>query len=301
LVELVDPDRIDWRHGFFVRGLPADLPFDSIVPFEDWSAVVDRTDNFAGTGGIFHVSRCGSTLLGQNLKATGRAVVLSEPAFMRVLRTGFDGTLAPDEAAAVVAGAIGQWRDWAAAQGKALIVKFNSQTHEWQAELRAALPGARFVFLHREPAPVLESIRRGPPRYLTRDVAQRRHGGLPELDALEEDPLLVAATRRYCAALDGFAGLGGAVLPFAYRDLAAHYGEICRHFGFEGAEPGWDASRNAKTPRPGSEETYRPVGPDRIERFAARHAELLAVAEARYRLFLEGSGGASRTERGTAK
>ncbi len=284
----MDPNRIDWRHGFFVRSLPARRPLDAIAHFEDWYAGTALPSNFAGVAGIFHVSRCGSTLLAQNLKATGRAVVLSEPPFMRILRTRFDYTLDAREAAEFAVRAIGQWRDWAAAQGKLLVIKFNSQTHEWRELLQDALPGARFAFLHREPAPVLESISRGPPQYLQRNMAQRRQRGQAELDVFDENPVLLAAARRYCAALDAFRDVDEWALPIAYTDLADRFASLCAHLGIATDGPvAWNAAIDAKSHRPGSDEPYRPVHPDRIAKFAKKHQDLLAIVESRYQSFLE--------------
>ncbi|GEM_PF-1472153 len=296
MVSLIDPARLDWRHGFFVRSLPESQPLDAIEPFENWRARTAVPADFSHVGGIYHVSRCGSTLLAQNLKATGKAVVLSEPPFMRVLRTGFDDTLSPDEAAEAGARVIGQWRDWAMAQGKALVVKFNSQTHQWREPIAAALPGARFAFLHREPTPVFESIHRGPPQYLQRDIAQARHDGVSELDSLDEDPLMLAAARRYCAALDAFADADEDVFEVAYPDLAGRFAALCEYFGLAtGGTAEWDPAIDAKALEPGSGKPYRPVGDERLSRFATDHEELLAVAEARYRSFLDARGAPGRT------
>ena len=291
MVDLVDPERLDWRHGFFVRSIPESRPLDAIARFEDWLASTPMPESFAGAGGIFHVSRCGSTLLAQNLKATGKAVVLSEPPFMRILRTGFDDTLVPDEAAAAIARVIGQWRGWAMAQGKALVVKFNSQAHRWREGIEAAMPGARFAFIHREPAAMLESIHRGPPQYLRHVVAQKRHRGLPEFDGMREDPLLLAAASRYCAALDAFAGARDDILRIAYPELAQRFAQLCAHFGIAGIEEdAWDPAIDAKAPDPGSGKPYRPVGRRQVGEFAAEHEELVAVAEAHYRRFLAHGG-----------
>ena len=286
LVQLVDPDRLDWQQGFFIRSLPQENPFAAFKSLAEWEADSPCLDHFAGVGGIFHVSRCGSTLLAQNLKATGQAVVLSEPPFMRVLRTRLDGALDADRARAVMCTAIAQWRDWAASVGRRLVVKFNSQMHQWADEIMSALPGARFLFLHREPAAVFESIERGPPRYLQREAADSRHHGLPELAAIDEDPILMAAARRYCGALDVFETAHADVAHLSYTALADSFPAICRHFGLPDVDA-WNAVHNAKASASDKASPYRPVSTRQMEDFVAQHGPLLRVANARYAAFLD--------------
>lgn len=293
MVKLVDPERLDWRYGFFGLGLPDERPIESFLPFEQWCAQEPAPAGFGGLGAIFHVSRCGSTLLAQNLKATERAVVLSEPPFLRILRGRIHDTVTPDQALRAVALALSQWLGWAEAQGKRLIVKFNSQVHVVRAELMNALEGAQFLFLHREPAPVLESIMRGPPPYLERESGRGRFPIPSELAQVDDDPMLLAAASRYCAALDAFAESHGPQCPHvAYRDLPARFGEICAHFGVGPVETGvWRADRNAKSFDPDRNESYRPVAEERLAAFIAAHREVLEVTERRYKSYLRAIGG----------
>ncbi|MCB2067472.1 MAG: hypothetical protein KDE15_12635 [Erythrobacter sp.] len=295
LVHLIDPARIDFRPGFFVRGLPRQRPYDAMQTFADWLAQDAAPADFSRTGLVFHVSRCGSTLLAQNLKASG-ALVLSEPPFMRLLRTRLDDTIDAATAAAAVARVVGQWQDWAQGQGKRLVIKLNSQMHEWCDAILAALPGAAALFLHRDPAPVFESIERGPPQYLRRDLAQQRHRADPALAATHDDPLLLAAAARYCGAIETMAGRQDKVHMLAYPDLAASFAQVCTVLGLtQGGAPEWNAAIDAKAQRPDTAAPYRPVGSERLALFRENHAGMLALVEPRYRNFLQAIGAGVRT------
>lgn len=295
LVHLINPERIDFRPGFFIRGLPQHRPYDGLRPFADWIADTPAPASFARTALVFHVSRCGSTLLAQNLKASGEAVVLSEPPFMRVLRTRLDGTIDAATAASAITRVVGLWQDWAESRSRRLVIKLNSQMHEWSGDILAALPGVRALFLHREPAPVLESIERGPPPYLRRDVDQQRHRADAALAASGDDPLLLAAAARYCGALEAMAARQGEIAMIGYPDLAASFPQVCAALGLGGAgAPPWNAKIDAKAQRPDEVPPYRPVSSQRLADFRARHTALLALVEPRYRSFLQAIGGGMR-------
>lgn len=296
LVHFVEPERIDWRHGFFERGRPGQRPDDAIMPLERWLADTGLPPNFSVTSGIFHVSRCGSTLLAQNLKATGQAIVLGEPPFMRILRTRLQGSLSLADAAMAVSRVIGCWQGWAASRGKRLVIKFNSQAHKWREAILAALPGARFVFLHREPIAVFESISRKPPRHVRREAAGIAHDECSELASLDVPPLLKAAAVNYFGALEAFAGPATGVFRIGYADLAARFAEVAGALGADNCASRWDGTVNAKAHDPSSVVPYRPVDPIRIAAFRREHGELSRVAEERYVKFLMATGG--RTEQG---
>lgn len=287
LVFLVDPDRVDWRNGFFNLALPKGRPFERIIPFDEWSAEGEAACpvyDFRKTGAIFHVSRCGSTLLAQNLKASG-ALVLGEPPFMRILRDGIAGSVDRERSLGAVALAVAQWQAWAVLQGRPLIVKFNSQAHRYRESLMHALPNARFLFLHREPLPVLESLSRKPPRHLR---AERPGQPCSALTGLAEDPVLLAGAAGYLASLDAFEGVAGERLMTAgYDELPLSFAQIATHLGCEnGAERSWNAAPDAKTIETASPPPYRPVAPETLAAFERTHRPLLELMDGRYRSFV---------------
>ena len=149
-----------------VAGLRFTDPFfDSTVrrrrrdwPTERWSTVAELLDEAATVPAvndvvfIFHVSRCGSTLMSQLFGLDERTLVLSEtPLLDAILRTDggdrarlFDGALR----------LLGRPRDGA---GFRLVVKTDGWHLFHAASLRRLYPQARFVLLYRRPADVLGS------------------------------------------------------------------------------------------------------------------------------------------------
>lgn len=148
-----------------VAGLRFTDPFfDSTVtrrrrdsPSERWSTVTELLDEAATVPAvddvvfIFHVSRCGSTLLSQLFGLDERTLVLSEtPLLDAILRTNGDRERLFDAALRLLA----RRRDGA---GCRLVVKTDCWHVFHAATLRRLYPRARFVLLYRRPAAVLGS------------------------------------------------------------------------------------------------------------------------------------------------
>lgn len=109
---------------------------------------------------VFHVSRCGSTLLTQLLASLPHCIVMSEPPIIdSVLRLHHDQG-APDGTVALlrqVIRAMGQRRT---GQEQHLVIKFDCWHIHSLELLRAAFPETPCLFLYREPQAVLASHQR---------------------------------------------------------------------------------------------------------------------------------------------
>lgn len=109
---------------------------------------------------VFHVSRCGSTLLTQLLASLPHCIVMSEPPIIdSVLRLHHDQG-APDGTVALlrqVIRAMGQRRT---GQEQHLVIKFDCWHIHSLELLRAAFPDTPCLFLYREPQAVLASHQR---------------------------------------------------------------------------------------------------------------------------------------------
>lgn len=289
LVVLVNPDTVDFSAGFLSYGLPEAAEHQAIEPLEQWLARVEQPGRtFSNVSAIFHVSRCGSTLLSQNIKRASSAIVLSEPNITALMRSDLAKPYDREIALRCCLAAIGAWSDWAEAQGKRLVIKFNSQINWKRRGLTDTMTGAQFVFLHRDPLPVLESIHRGKPAFLN---TIRGTGPFPYCDGLEdiEDmQLLKSATAGYCSALEAFSSWDDdRILPVAFSDLPGRFAEICRHLRLEPVtNDAWDAKMNAKQRKGDKNDKYSPVSAESLAEFARNHPGLLDLASRHYARFL---------------
>jgi hypothetical protein len=205
-------------------------------------------------GFIFHMSRCGSTLAAQVLAAVPHHIVMSEPepvdAVVRWAVTS--GAPQADQIAALraVVAALGRNRDGTSTR---YFLKLDSW-HAFALPLfRAAFPDTPWLFLHREPAEVLVSLRRQP-------GIQSAPGGLPAA-LIGFDPAAATSLEDYAGRL--FAAMfdrvlatleGGGGMVIHYPDLVeAMARAIPAHFGFvpgprEALAMAAATTRDAKTP-----------------------------------------------------
>jgi adenylyl-sulfate kinase len=118
----------------------------------DWAAQMTSADLKAF---VFHVSRCGSTMLAQSLAVSPQNIVVAEaPIIDVILRSkAFDPAKKSDLIKAVIR-ILGQKRF---PEEKNLIIKLDSWHIFKTAELRTFFPDLPFVLLYRNPVEVLKS------------------------------------------------------------------------------------------------------------------------------------------------
>lgn len=171
------PAGLWWRHlggrpfsePFFSDTLRHQPPAERLRRFSAWPAPAALPEALAPAAFIFHVSRCGSTLLTQMLATLPSCVALSEPPvlddFLRLRHAGMDAAGVPDDAAGAgdvvrlrtLVHALGQRRD---ARQRHLVIKLDSWHLRDLPLFRAAFPHTPMLFLYREPLQVLASHRR---------------------------------------------------------------------------------------------------------------------------------------------
>lgn len=107
------------------------------------------------TGYIFHVSRCGSTLLSNILKEAPRCVMLSEPTPILALLdwTGIDAI--GSEALPLLRSTLISLMRPAHNERRSGFIKFFSQNIHRVSLIREAIPGVPEIFLYRDPLEVL--------------------------------------------------------------------------------------------------------------------------------------------------
>lgn len=122
------------------------------------SALTEFNDGIAPSAFIFHVSRCGSTLITQLISDLNHCIVLSEPpildAFFRTHREGNQDDLKVFQH---IVNTLGQKRF---SDERHLIIKFDSWHIANIDFIRRAFPNVPVIFLYRDPHQVLASHQR---------------------------------------------------------------------------------------------------------------------------------------------
>jgi hypothetical protein len=197
---------------------------------------LDSEPSLEPAGMIFHLSRCGSTLISRLLRTVPGVVVLAEPAPLNaLLRLDFhrvdEATLA--RLVRLLVRALGRCRHGDEHQ---LVLKCTSWNVRQRAILAAAFPETPWIWVQRDPVRVLASLLATPPGWLG---LQGRPQGAARLFGL--DPAAVPAmscvefaARVLGAMLDAAATDPDRRLLIDYDDLpTAVWQRVAPHFGLE--------------------------------------------------------------------
>lgn len=164
---------VDWGHlgarrftdPFFAQTIgpcvrhPADLLFRHQTALDDLGEIVESQPGLQPTGFIFHMSRCGSTLMSQMLAAAPQNIVLSEAAPIDdLLRSHFRNPGITEERRV-------QWLRWLVGvlawrrhpAEKHVFIKFDCWHVMFLPLLQRAFPCVPWIFLYREPVEVMAS------------------------------------------------------------------------------------------------------------------------------------------------
>jgi hypothetical protein len=228
-------------------------------------------------GLIFHMSRCGSTLLVKMLGACPETAVTSEPepldAVLRWIAAAAPGEEIAGLAIRAMIAALGRQGGGTAL---AHVIKLEVWHSLFLSELRAALPEVNWVFLHRDPVEVLVSQMAMPSIHIVQGALDDARLGI-DGEAAESHMAYAAQVLGRCtaAAADGFALGGGLVL--AYAELRRGGAEAAvRHFGLP-----LDEAARATLAAAGSTDAKSPGQPfvdDRARKRAEASDELRAAA-----------------------
>jgi hypothetical protein len=187
-------------------------------------------------GFVFHMSRCGSTLVARMLAAVPQHIVVSEaePLDSIVQLPLLGPGLSEDrhiEALRAMIAALGRDRS---GRSRRYFVKLDS----WHAcalpLFRRAFPETPWIFLHRDPLEVLVSqMRLRGAQTVPGVLPPHVFGFAPGEEALPDVDYVARVLGRICAAVIDFWGLGGGMLV-DYRELPdALLDRILPHFGME--------------------------------------------------------------------
>jgi hypothetical protein len=228
---------VDWAY-FGARRLAAPLyegdlraalarPFNVLFRFRTPLSALGRwagaLPSLRPSGLIFHMSRCGSTLVSQMLAAAPANLVVSEGAPIDVVLQL--GGAAPVGSLQAMIGALGQVRDGE----RRYFIKLEAWHLLALPAFRAAFPDTPWLFLYREPAEVIVSHLRQPAPLAPPAVLDALCGtGADERAGAE---LTAQALGAICRAALEAQGVGGGLLV-NYAELpAALWSRILPHFG----------------------------------------------------------------------
>ena len=141
---------------------PADLLFRHQTPLDELGDILVSQPCLRPTGFIFHMSRCGSTLISQMLAAAPANIVLSEAGPIDdLLRLHFRNPSVTDKQRM-------QWLQWLVSvlawrrhpAEKNVFIKFDCWHVMFLPLLQRAFPGVPWIFLYREPIEVMASAKK---------------------------------------------------------------------------------------------------------------------------------------------
>jgi hypothetical protein len=232
-----------FTHAFFDATIQQalEMPFNRLFRHQtsmevlgEWHA---RSPGLKPTGFIFHMSRCGSTLVGQMLASLTSSVVLSEAGPIDALVRSH--VRAPDAPVSQridwlrwMVNALGQRRTGAE---QSYFIKFDGRSTANLAFVQEAFPDVPWIFLYRDPVEVMVSSLRTPSSATTPGII-----GL-DLLRLPLSQLAVMSMEEYTARVLGAicesaanclpAELGK---PIHYRQLPDAVWEVlAEHFGYQ--------------------------------------------------------------------
>lgn len=136
---------------------PFNLVFQQRTPM---AALAELPPGLPPMGFIFHMSRCGSTLVAQALAALEQAIVVSEAAPIRaVLRAANASRTPSNQAEAWLGGLVNAFAQQRFSYERGLFVKFMAADMLDFAMIRRTFPRVPWLFLYRDPLEILASLR----------------------------------------------------------------------------------------------------------------------------------------------
>lgn len=238
---------VDWawfgpaplRESFYEDSIRRTLrsPFARLFRYrtglDDLIAQADAIPSRMPDGFIFHMSRCGSTLVAQMLAALPHSIVVSEAAPVDTVTQLARATesRAGDHAARALRAIIATLGRCRAGDERRYFVKLDS----WHALAlplyRRAFPRVPWIFLYRDPVEVLVSQMRQRGTQMLPQVLPPRLYGIDDDAAIPDEDYCARVLAAICNAAADNAGLGGGLM-IDYRELpSAATSRIMPHFG----------------------------------------------------------------------
>jgi len=202
-------------------------------------AALDSEPSLEPAGMIFHLSRCGSTLVSRLLGTLHGVIAVAEPSPLNAL-LGLDPDRVDEawliQSVRLLVRALGRRRH---GDERRLVLKCTSWNIRRRAILAAAFPGTPWIWVQRDPARVIASLLAKPPGWLRLQAGQqwaaRRFGVDPEAVSAMAQPEFAA--RALGAMLKAAATDRAGRICIDHADLPdAVWQRVAPHFGLE-ADP----------------------------------------------------------------
>jgi hypothetical protein len=194
----------------------------------EWAAGIDAVPPGAF---IFHVSRCGSTLLSQVLGLSKTAISLSEvPFFDSVLRRQAGGSVISNEDLdEMLAGAVKFYGARRTRAEDRLFIKTDSWHLLFHKKIRALYPETPFAILYRNPADVLESNKRRSGMQTVQGIIEPAVFGIQDFDYTDPGDYMAAVLEQFYRCIIDISENDNNTLLLDYKDgLPAMVQQISR-------------------------------------------------------------------------
>ena len=208
---------------------PAVLLFRQRIEIERAAEWCGRNPGMKPAGFIFHMSRCGSTLVAQMLSQIARNRVLSEPAAIHSVLASSCARAVKIERLRTVVSALGR----PVQDESQFFIKLDCWHTLDLPLLLEAFPGTPWIFVYRSPAEVLVSHARMPGAWLIPGLLDPGSFGLNDeaVSGMSQTEYRAHLLARICEAALEFQGVGAGMLVnygqlpgFVLDELPAHFG-----------------------------------------------------------------------------
>lgn len=220
--------------------------------------IAEQSPRVEPTGFIFHMSRCGSTLVGQMLASLEENIVISEaPPIDSVLGANkFDPSVTGEQRITWLRSMIGAMGRKRTGHERGFFIKFDSWNTLDLNLIELAFPDVPWIFLYRNPVEVMVSQIKKPGSQMVRGAMNRLLPGLPVMEVLQMpgEEYCARVLARFCEiALAHFDSRNALFINYD-RLPGAVFSEIAGHFGIsfsaeQTAKMSAAARFDAKTPR----------------------------------------------------
>jgi hypothetical protein len=230
------------------------------------------------SGFVFHLSRCGSTLVSRMLGALPGATSVSEPVPLDlIVQCALAGGWSEAERLAAVRAMVGAYGRRARRSGGPFFLKLDAWHTLALTLLRAAFPGVPWLFLYRDPVEVLVSHAAQAGVHTVPQLMNPAFFGIEDAMRLAPIDYAARALGRIAEAAADHYDLGGGLLINYSQLPEAVAAAILPHFGIypcaaEGAALAAAAGQDAKTP-------HQAFLPDGERKRAAAGAAVKEAAE----------------------